>query len=242
MIAGRAADPALQFTLFSKGYAAEALVRVGLLSPAKIANLIASREGAAGIASIGPVPTLLVGMYAVAALRHSYWATFTNKTYFPPKASFAVSFLNGAVNTLNTLICTYTLATAAPNASSGWSGALGWRQLVGAVLFATGIALEVLSEEMRKRFKAEPANKGKVHGTGLFRIVRHPNYLGYLLWRVGITLAAGSPRAALAMGLIQAGFFSLSIPELEAYMKKRYGEEWEEHRARVPYKMIPGIF
>ena len=38
-------------------------------------------------------------------------------------------------------------------------------------LFLSGIAIEMLSEESRKKFKSDPRNKGKVDGTGLFGVV-----------------------------------------------------------------------
>ena len=38
-------------------------------------------------------------------------------------------------------------------------------------LFASGITIEMYSEETRKAFKKDPRNKGKVDDTGLFGIV-----------------------------------------------------------------------
>jgi steroid 5-alpha reductase family enzyme len=52
---------------------------------------------------------------------------------------------------------------------AGWLGVLVW--LVGMV-FETGGDLQLT------RFKADPANKGKVLDTGLWRYTRHPNYFG----------------------------------------------------------------
>ena len=55
---------------------------------------------------------------------------------------------------------------------------LGWKQYIGAGLFALGMAFEFGSEETRRQFKAKPENKGKIDNTGLFGVVRHPNYAG----------------------------------------------------------------
>lgn len=48
-----------------------------------------------------------------------------------------------------------------------------------------GILLELVSELQRKRFKDDPANKGKPYAGGLFSLARSINYGGYTLWRGG---------------------------------------------------------
>ncbi|KAG7446959.1 uncharacterized protein BT62DRAFT_94795 [Guyanagaster necrorhizus] len=239
-IALRAADPVLQYTLFEKGYAANALVRVGILNPART---LVSGNG------IGPVPTLLMGMYSVAAFRHCYWVTFTNdSTYFPPSASLFVGAYNAVASTFNTFVAAYTLSKASPLLSipadsfEGWASALGWHQWVGLGMFAAGITMEIVAEESRKAFKANLENKGKVDDTGLFGFVRHPNYLGYLLWHCGMTLATGSISATISYGIFQFTQFTFSIPELATYMSKKYGDQWTDYQRRVPYRMIPGIY
>ncbi|KAK0449562.1 uncharacterized protein EV420DRAFT_1338407 [Desarmillaria tabescens] len=240
LIALRAADPLLQYTLFQKGYAADALVRVGLLHPART---LALGNG------IGPVPTLLVRMYSVAALRHCYWVTCTNdSTYFPPSAGLFVGGFNIAASTFNTFVAAYMLSKAsyllsAPvDSFEGWVSALGWHQWVGLGMFAAGIAMEIVSEESRKAFKAKPENKGKVDDTGLFGFVRHPNYLGYLLWRCGMTLATGSIPATITYGIFQFTQFAFSIPDLAAHMSRKYGDQWTDYQRRVASRMIPGIY
>ena len=50
-------------------------------------------------------------------------------------------------------------------------------------LFATfiwlvGFTFEALGDWQLKRFKANPANKGRVLNTGVWRYTRHPNYFG----------------------------------------------------------------
>ncbi len=62
-----------------------------------------------------------------------------------------------------------------------WSAgpaALGWLDVLGVVLFGTGFFFETVGDWQMARFKADPANKGKVLDTGLWRYTRHPNYFG----------------------------------------------------------------
>ena len=55
---------------------------------------------------------------------------------------------------------------------------LGGLAIAGAVLALVGIAFESLGDGQLVRFKADPANAGKVLDTGLWRYTRHPNYFG----------------------------------------------------------------
>ena len=55
---------------------------------------------------------------------------------------------------------------------------LGWLDLIGFVLWATGLAFEALGDLQLIEFRANPANAGKVLDTGLWRYTRHPNYFG----------------------------------------------------------------
>jgi steroid 5-alpha reductase family enzyme len=68
--------------------------------------------------------------------------------------------------------------------------------VLGAAVWAVGLAFEVVGDAQLARFRADPANKGRVLDTGLWRYTRHPNYFGdacvwWGLWLVA--LAAGAP-------------------------------------------------
>jgi steroid 5-alpha reductase family enzyme len=92
-------------------------------------------------------------------------------------------------DTFNTLCAIYTITTSDPVVAGSFIEALGWKQWAGVVLFVAGMLIETLAEESRKRFKVNPSNKGKIDDTGLWSIVRHPNYAGFTLWRSGASLA-----------------------------------------------------
>ncbi|MER5890358.1 DUF1295 domain-containing protein [Streptomyces sp. NPDC001941] len=60
---------------------------------------------------------------------------------------------------------------------------LGPLAYAGAVLWAAGTACEAVGDHQLARFKADPANKGKIMDRGLWSWTRHPNYFGeFLLW------------------------------------------------------------
>lgn len=56
--------------------------------------------------------------------------------------------------------------------------AVGWLGWTGAVLAVVGIGFESIGDAQLSAFKKDPANKGKVLDTGLWRYTRHPNYFG----------------------------------------------------------------
>ncbi|RZQ63286.1 DUF1295 domain-containing protein [Amycolatopsis suaedae] len=54
-------------------------------------------------------------------------------------------------------------------------GVLGW---AGIAVWLVGFVFETVGDEQLRRFRADPANRGKVLATGLWRYTRHPNYFG----------------------------------------------------------------
>ncbi|WP_374276169.1 DUF1295 domain-containing protein [Brevundimonas sp.] len=64
------------------------------------------------------------------------------------------------------------LGQVAPDPGVGW---IGW---AGAGLAVVGIAFESIGDAQLSAFRKDPANKGKVLDTGLWRYTRHPNYFG----------------------------------------------------------------
>jgi steroid 5-alpha reductase family enzyme len=67
---------------------------------------------------------------------------------------------------------------------SEWN-ALDWIALL---LFAIGFFFEVVGDLQLTRFKKNPANRGKLLTTGLWRYTRHPNYFGdaVVWWAFGL--------------------------------------------------------
>ena len=68
--------------------------------------------------------------------------------------------------------------------------AIGWLGWTGAAVALIGIAFETLGDAQITRFKADPANAGKVLDRGLWRYTRHPNYFGDILTWIGLYLIA----------------------------------------------------
>ncbi|WP_420435028.1 DUF1295 domain-containing protein [Candidatus Poriferisocius sp.] len=65
---------------------------------------------------------------------------------------------------------------------------------IGMVVFLVGFGFEAIGDWQLVRFKADPANAGKLMDRGLWRYTRHPNYFGDATawWGIGL-VAASTP-------------------------------------------------
>jgi steroid 5-alpha reductase family enzyme len=76
-------------------------------------------------------------------------------------------------------------------------GALAW---IGVAVWAVGLYFEAVGDRQLDRFRADPANKGKVLDTGLWRYTRHPNYFGdFCVWWGIFLIAAETGIGALSI-------------------------------------------
>jgi steroid 5-alpha reductase family enzyme len=107
-----------------------------------------------------------------------------------PLRSLAVVFwLQGALMWIVSLPVQAAMADSA-------DARLGALVGIGAALWVVGFAFESVGDLQLARFKADPANRGRVMDRGLWRYTRHPNYFGdfCVWWAVWlVALAAGAP-------------------------------------------------
>jgi steroid 5-alpha reductase family enzyme len=76
-------------------------------------------------------------------------------------------------------------------------GPLAW---AGFALWLLGMVFETVGDMQLTKFRADPASKGKVLDTGLWRYTRHPNYFGdaCVWWGIWLAAAEAGPWIALA--------------------------------------------
>ena len=70
------------------------------------------------------------------------------------------------------------------------TGSLGWLAILGVLLWILGFIFETVGDRQLARFKADPARRGTVLNTGLWRYTRHPNYFGDAAVWTGLFLVA----------------------------------------------------
>ncbi|MGE0564955.1 MAG: DUF1295 domain-containing protein [Pseudolabrys sp.] len=111
-----------------------------------------------------------------------------------------------------------------------------------AAVFVFGIAGEALADAQLRRFRADPANAGKVCDRGLWAWSRHPNYFfEWVCWLAfplfAIDLTGGHPFGWLALIGPACMYWVLvhvtGIPYLEAHMLERRGEAFRAYQART---------
>ena len=105
---------------------------------------------------------------------------------FPVVSLFTVFLLQGG------LLWIVSLPLQA-GAALGADHPLGLLDLAGALLFTVGLAFEAVGDAQLARFLSDPASRGRVMETGLWRYTRHPNYFGdaLLWWGLGL-IGAGT--------------------------------------------------
>ena len=96
---------------------------------------------------------------------------------------------------------------------------------------------------------------------GPYAFVRHPSYSGVVLGVLGTLLVHFGPGSWWAeagwLGTLAGRVYAICWCAMEAYvlssimaraptedalLKKQFGAEWDEWAARVPYRVIPGVF
>ncbi|MEU8900444.1 DUF1295 domain-containing protein [Nocardia sp. NPDC048505] len=86
-------------------------------------------------------------------------------------------------------------AVAGPTRGPGWI-LLG----AGVVVWAIGFVFEAVGDRQLARFRADPANRGKIMDRGLWAWTRHPNYFGdSCVWWGMWLIAAGAWPGALTV-------------------------------------------
>ncbi len=121
------------------------------------------------------------------------------------------------------------------------STGIGIVDIVAIVMFVIGSYLNTGSELQRKKFKENPANKGRLYTEGLFGYARHINYLGDILWVTAWAIVTRNVWATAVPVALTAGFTFAFIPSLSRHLQRRYGEQYEEW-AKTTKALIPFIY
>jgi steroid 5-alpha reductase family enzyme len=115
--------------------------------------------------------------------------------------------------------------------------------VLAALLLGVAVVGEGIADRQMERFRANPANRGRVCRDGLWRYSRHPNYFFECVhWLAYVPLAAGAPWgwAALAAPLVMAGLLTKlsGVPLLEEDLVKRkpeYADYIRTTNALIPW-------
>jgi protein-S-isoprenylcysteine O-methyltransferase Ste14 len=148
-----------------------------------------------------------------------------------------------------------------------WSAVLSAVQVTGVLLtLRASAALDVFSlAGVRQAFGSDaPPHKGSVPAhevgltplpahelgltprerphlveTGLYRVVRHPVYFGWVLMVWPTPVMTGT---RLVFAAVSTLYLALAIPLEERSLRRQFGPAYSTYAAKVRWKMIPGIY
>ena len=101
---------------------------------------------------------------------------------------------------------------------------------VGVAISLVGVLFELIADVQMHRFRKDPANIGKVNNKGIWRLSRHPNYFGEIIFWVGVCLMSMSFAKDVSWPLVFCPlimfllFSFISIPMMEKRQLKRRPE------------------
>jgi steroid 5-alpha reductase family enzyme len=114
-------------------------------------------------------------------------------------------------------------------------GVVTW---IGVAVWAVGLTFEAVGDAQQARFRADPANQGRLLDRGLWGWTRHPNYFGDSVVWFGLWLVACSHRVGLLTVVAPALMTYLLVNRsgkalLERRMARSHGDAYADYVART---------
>ena len=124
----------------------------------------------------------------------------------------------------------------------GWSSAPAWLSVLGNVLVAAGLMIDLLvfRENSYGASTIKKMEGQKVISTGPYAMVRHPMYVGVLVLVIGVPLALGS-LWGLAFLLLNVPILVLRIFDEEAMLRQEL-DGYTDYMRSVRYRLVPGLW
>jgi protein-S-isoprenylcysteine O-methyltransferase Ste14 len=114
----------------------------------------------------------------------------------------------------------------------GWAAAVGlWVQVIGLLLWVLAFAM------LARSYGVVPADRGLVT-RGPYAIVRHPLYSAYVVGGAGYLLQSLSAWNAL----VDLVAVSWQLVRIRAEERHLHGPDYAAYRARVPWRLCPGLW
>jgi len=112
------------------------------------------------------------------------------------------------------------------------------------ILFFIAIYIEISARKKLGFLPGGPfpglRKKNELVTTGIYSKVRHPIYLGIILWQFGFALIFNA-LYALVFSTVYIFAILIIIKIEEQDILKKYGKEYEKYIKKVPSKLIPKI-
>ena len=102
---------------------------------------------------------------------------------------------------------------------------------VSTIIIVLGILL--IGFGWRQIYKARRESQGKLVTTGVYKYVRHPQYIGFLLLTFGMLLEWPTIFTVLLWPVLVVVYWRLAKEE-DKEIEERFGEEFREYKRKVP--------
>lgn len=198
-------------------------------------------------AGTGVWPPLLtdVGLFSAFALHHSVLARTSLKRQLQarvgPEAERSLYVIMASL--------LYLLCCLAWRPLPGtWYAATGWLWWVGAAVQGAGVVVTLLAARTlnlkelmglhapRRAGHDQPA---PLETRGLYGLVRHPIYLGWLLFVFGAPVMTST---RLTFAAVSTLYLVLAIPLEERSLVESFGEAYRRYQRTVRWRMLPGVY
>ena len=145
--------------------------------------------------------------------------------------------------TLQGLWVLLTAACALAVITGGNREPLGVIGYIGIAVWTIGIVIEIVADQQKSAFRADPANQGKFINTGLWAWSRHPNYFGEIVLWTGMAIIAipvleGWQWATLISPVFVTFLLTKvsGVPMLEKAADERWGgqDDYEVYKRNTP--------
>jgi hypothetical protein len=112
-------------------------------------------------------------------------------------------------------------------------------EAVTVAMSCAGLAIVIAGKiTLGRSFALLPANRGIV-STGVYRFVRHPIYLGYLVSHIAFLVASPSAWNIAALVIADGALLARAVCEEQTLAKD---PAYRDYQGRVGWRVLPGIF
>ena len=121
---------------------------------------------------------------------------------------------------------------------------LNYMRTTGLILFPSGILIVMFAELTRRKppkDDATPQEDRTLSTDGVYAHMRHPSYLGIILFLLSIALIFRSGMGVIIVA-VQSLVLIRRIQREEALLHQEFGAEWEAYTAATPWRLIPHLY